>query len=81
MRERELGVMPNSASIFSINSIARLAMPRLLIRGDAATLSVIAHNFLAGRLAFKAIPTVIERTMAAHAPGPVRSLPVRRWAA
>jgi len=30
--------------------------------------------FLAGRLAFTAIPDVIERTMAAHVPGPVNTL-------
>jgi 1-deoxy-D-xylulose-5-phosphate reductoisomerase len=30
--------------------------------------------FLAGRLAFTAIPVVIERTLAAHAPGPVATL-------
>ena len=35
---------------------------------------IAVAEFLAGRLAFTAIPEVIERTMAAHAPVPVNTL-------
>ena len=57
----------------------RLAYRALDAEGSLPTVLNAANEvavaaFLAGRLAFKAIPAVIERTMAAHAPGPVRSL-------
>jgi 1-deoxy-D-xylulose-5-phosphate reductoisomerase len=57
----------------------RLAYRALLAEGslpavlNAANETAVAA-FLAGRLAFTAIPEVIERTMAAHAPAPVNTL-------
>jgi 1-deoxy-D-xylulose-5-phosphate reductoisomerase len=57
----------------------RLAYRALAAEGSLpavlnAANEVAVAAFLAGRLAFTAIPEVIERAMAAHAPGPVNTL-------
>ena len=57
----------------------RLAYRALAAEGSLPTVlnasnEVAVAAFLAGRLAFTAIPEVIERTMAAHTPGPLNTL-------